>query len=456
MQVRRLLISNSCCMAFPPWIFLLILFCYFSFRVNSLEVDSPDHKGHSTFSNNTDRSRMASEATSLLNFAILDTPLGNVTHQSHLSVAFRASDKDRWLNFTLEPNPTIVSNSAQVTHVTTGGTSKCIKSIKGFEINALTGSVWVDGTGNGWDIGGCARIYFWKDGADLIFEGTYSVQEVIHDIRVQVAGIDNTCDSDRTFREHGEKYTYSASGSSCPSRPSQRSNNNTERCKSRPLDRSEDLKTHVPYRDVRHPSSHSKEEGKCSEPIPSPQSVYPWDLRSTIGDTVGCPSINMIASVGIATDCSYTALFNSVSDVVQNVVGMVNSASGVFERSFNITLRLSDLEISEGTCSTPEQEPRDWNMPCSNRSLLDRLDKFSIWRATRADENAFWTLITGCPGTGIGVAWVGQLCNTVYDQSRGTGANLVVGMGMGREWQVFAYVYLFTFSPYECSLHTNT
>jgi hypothetical protein len=149
----------------------------------------------------------------------------------------------------------------------------------------------------------------------------------------------------------------------------------------------------------------------------------------------------MIASIDIATDCSYTALFGSVSDVVHEVVGMVNSASEVFERSFNITLSLSDLEVSESTCPTLKREAGDWNMPCSNGSLLDRLDKFSIWRATRTDDNAFWTLVTACSGIGIGVAWSGQLCNTNYNQHCGTGANIVVSTGW--EWQVFAYVCLF-------------
>ncbi|KAK9847145.1 uncharacterized protein MYU51_020427 [Penicillium brevicompactum] len=385
MQVRRLLVSNSRRFSFPPAIFLSLLTFYFSFRVNTLEVDSLNHTGHSVFRDYTDRSRVGSEATSLLNIAVLDTPLGDVTYHSHFCVAFRTSDENHWLKFTLEPSPTIVSNPGQVTHVQADGTTRSIRAIKRSEISAFQGSVRVDGTGNGWNIVGWARVHFWKDGRDLLFEGTYSVQEVIHDIKVRVAGIGNTCQSDCTFGEPGQIYSYSASGSYRPSRPSppaQRSNTNAERC--------------------------------------------------------------------IATDCSYTALFNSVGDVVRNVVGMINSASEVFERSFNITLRLSDLEVSEGTCPTPQQDAKDWNMPCSNGSLLDRLGNFSIWRATRADENAFWTLITGCSGAGIGVAWVGQLCNTDYDQSHGTGANVVVGMGQA--WQIFAHEAGHTLGAIICML----
>jgi hypothetical protein len=53
----------------------------------------------------------------------------------------------------------------------------------------------------------------------------------------------------------------------------------------------------------------------------------------------------MVASIGIGTDCSYTALFGSVSNVAHNVVGMVIGASEMFERSFSITHSLSDLLV---------------------------------------------------------------------------------------------------------------
>jgi hypothetical protein len=233
---------------------------------------------------------------------------------------------------------------------------------------------------------------------------------------------------------------YSPSGSSRPPHPSQRLNSKSGRCESRPLGRSDYLETHATCRDLRCLRYVTEGEQDCYESTAFAQSVYLWDLRTTVGDTGGCPSTNMIASVGIATDCSYTSLFNSIDDVVHNVVSMINSASEVFERSFNITLKLNNLEVSESVCLDSDREPRHWNIPCSNGSLFDRLDKFSIWRATRTDNNAFWTLMTGCSGAGIGVAWLGQLCNTDYVQYRGTGATVVAATG--REWQVFAYVPL--------------
>jgi hypothetical protein len=120
---QRLFVYNYYSMAFSPSIFLLLLSCYLLFRVSSLELDSPNHTGLSTLRNNPKRSCMASEATSLLDTAILHTPLQNVTCHSRFSLVFRTSDENRWLNFTLELSPDIISNSAQVTYVKADGTS---------------------------------------------------------------------------------------------------------------------------------------------------------------------------------------------------------------------------------------------------------------------------------------------------------------------------------------------
>ncbi|KAE8397715.1 Metallo-peptidase family M12-domain-containing protein [Aspergillus pseudonomiae] len=163
--------------------------------------------------------------------------------------------------------------------------------------------------------------------------------------------------------------------------------------------------------------------------------THQWDLRRTISNTTGCPNSRMVASVGIATDCSYTASFDSTDAVIHNVIRMINSASEVFESSFNITLSLGALVVGE-RCQDLTPDPRTWNIPCSNGSLSHRLDLFSRWRASRRDNHAFWTLMTGCSGAGIGLAWMAQLCNTNFDQHCGTGANVVARTGV--EWPVFA------------------
>lgn len=158
------------------------------------------------------------------------------------------------------------------------------------------------------------------------------------------------------------------------------------------------------------------------------------DFVNSIGSTDGCPSEREIALIGIATDCSYTADFDSSEDLVQALVTMVNTASEVFESAFNIALSFHNLTIQEEECPTSPTSEEPWNANCAAGNLNFRLRAFSEWRATlRNDENAYWTLMTGCPtASEVGVSWVGQLC----DSERST--NIVARTS--NQWQVFAYV----------------
>ena len=172
-----------------------------------------------------------------------------------------------------------------------------------------------------------------------------------------------------------------------------------------------------------------------------------WDessLTDTLGGTSGCPSTRQIAHIGVATDCSYTASFDSAEAAHRSIVNVINTASVVFENSFNISLGLRNLTISDASCPNNPSDTTAWNSPCSHGDLNWRLRQFSSWRSTIDDSNAYWTLLTGCPNPQgeVGVSWVGALCNTgssnSYWSQSGVGANIV-----GRtstEWQVFAYV----------------
>lgn len=176
------------------------------------------------------------------------------------------------------------------------------------------------------------------------------------------------------------------------------------------------------------------------------------NLVSTIGQTAGCPSMRKVALVGVATDCSYTGTFDNETDTRQNVINQMNSASGVYESTFNISLGLANLIISPEDCpgSAPASAP--WNVACSDSTdIQDRLNLFSSWRGSRADNYSHWTLLTNCnSGSAVGLAWLGQACvsnaqsdNTTTNSNGGTssdntvsGANVVAKTST--EWQVIA------------------
>jgi hypothetical protein len=119
------------------------------------------------------------------------------------------------------------------------------------------------------------------------------------------------------------------------------------------------------------------------------------------------------------------------------------------QTTFNMSLGIVELAIQDSTCPTGSANPA-WNVQCSTSvTLNDRLSLFSAWRGERGgasgsgagDSAGLWHLMSGCPtGTEVGVAWLGQVCNT---RSSGSQGNVVSGTAVstaGRtEWQVVAH-----------------
>ena len=182
------------------------------------------------------------------------------------------------------------------------------------------------------------------------------------------------------------------------------------------------------------------------------------NLRDSIGSTVGCPSTRKVALIGVATDCSYTGSFNSSDTARLNIINSINSASDVYERTFNITLGLQNLTISDANCPGSPPSTAPWNIPCGgNTTITDRLNLFSAWRGQRQDNNAYWTLLTRCStGAEVGLAWLGQLCVNTAQTSQGettSGANVVARTST--EWQVIAHESGHTFGAvHDCDRDT--
>ncbi|CAG7962657.1 unnamed protein product [Penicillium salamii] len=177
--------------------------------------------------------------------------------------------------------------------------------------------------------------------------------------------------------------------------------------------------------------------------------VNAWsdNLESTIGNTDGCPKTRQVANIGIMTDCTYTASFNSSDSARRYILNMVNTASVVFENSFNISISIQNLTISDEQCPSTTSQSTAWNTPCSNGDMNSRLQAFSSWRGSINDNNAYWTLLTGCSVNGgeVGVSWIGALCNSGSGGSSNGGASANVVARTQSEWQVFAHESAHTF-----------
>lgn len=167
------------------------------------------------------------------------------------------------------------------------------------------------------------------------------------------------------------------------------------------------------------------------------QSFNPVD---TIGSTEGCPSTRLVALLGVATDCTYITQFRSPDDMRQSIITQVNTASRVYEDTFNISLRVRNLTIMDRNCNQANTPP--WNVACSNGvSMSSRLRLFAQWKRTFRDDTAVWTLLSNCPdSSAVGIAYLGTTCHPGTDRRGNSGISGVnVVTRSSAEWQILAH-----------------
>lgn len=303
------------------------------------------------------------------------------------------------INFVLENNDELVSQDAQIRYPGIHSQASDEVVVPGTQVRFTRGTVWMQDTYSGAQENvGWARLAVIQDGENLFFDGAFTMMGSQYAIDMKT--LDNG--STAIIAHEHEPALSDGSGSSLHSL-----------CATAP-------ETHLHKR----------------------QTQNAWgdeDLRSTIGSNHGCPNTREIANIGIMTDCTYTASFNSSDSAHRYILNMVNAASVVFENSFNISLAVQNLTISHAECPNTTSDTTAWNVPCSQGDLNTRLQRFSTWRSSVNDENAYWTLLTGCSVSAgeIGVSWIGALCNTGSDSSSG-GASANVVARTQNEWQVFA------------------
>ncbi|KAK3846493.1 MAG: Metallo-peptidase family M12-domain-containing protein, partial [Linnemannia gamsii] len=158
----------------------------------------------------------------------------------------------------------------------------------------------------------------------------------------------------------------------------------------------------------------------------------------------GCPTTRMINYMGVAADCTYVRSYGGLSNARKQIFADFNTASGIYESTFNIALGIIAVEIESMNCPKTPVKGKAWNQECSTQyTINDRLSDFSYWRGTRPKDGAgLWHLMTQCSsGPIVGIAWTGALCQ-MSAQSQG-GTQYTAGTGVSsispNEWMVVAH-----------------
>lgn len=388
----------------------------------------------------------------------IQTPSHRVHALSDFDVVFGLHQSQQQVKLTLEPNHGIIAQGAVVTYLDDDGKIERTVPINRHHHRVFQGESWVRADDGSWTSAGWARVTVKKDGPDPLFEGAFTLGRDHHHIQLRSNYLKTKHDLDPDLERGGDEYMVVYRDSDifrgCVDHYDElkRSIGYDHSCSSDSLSFNSD-----PSHPIFAPTSKQQVVGLWGSTsvsslfgkrqidtngIPSGGNSAGVNLKTTIGKSDGCPTTRKVALVGVATDCGYTASFDSDADVNANVIQQFQTASNLYEKTFSITLGLANITISKKDCpSTPTQDA-PWNTGCGgNNTITDRLNLFSQWRGERNDDNAYWTLLTSCAtGSEVGLSWLGQLC--VKDVTKATGevvsgANVVAKTS--NEWQVIAH-----------------
>lgn len=432
-------------------------------------------------------------ALSEVHNATIHTSNHRIHALSHFDLTFNIRD-ELHVKFSLEPNHDILGENAMITHLAPDGSVRHSEKADRMKHKVFKGKSFVKRLSkkeDRWEQVGWARALVSKDGETPLFEGAFSVHRDHHHIQTShnYLRTRHMYDPEINRAEPGKEYLVMWRDSDILPTESGFMHQELKRG----LD--EGNETASCYADGLGFNTHPDHPVYAAMRKRSESSFGAMDfsnifglskrqsdqtggrgavvnLESTIGQTAGCPSTRKVALVGVATDCTYTGEFNSTESTRENVISSMNTASAVWENTFNISLGLANLTISDAECPGTPPQNTPWNQGCSDSvDIQDRLNLFSAWRGQQRDSNSHWTLLSTCnTGSAVGLAWLGQACvNEAMDSNSSTtgngqadsgqetvaGANVVVRTRGASEWQVIAHETGHTFGAvHDCDSQT--
>jgi len=429
-------------------------------------------------------------ALSTVRNSTIHTTNGRVTALSHFDLSLLFHDHVE-VKLSLEPNHDIIPESgATVTYLDADGNIARTEQVDRLAHKVFKGTAWLRRhDGDAWEKAGWARVTVRRDGQDPLYEGAFALHHDNHHIQLahNYERTRHPLDPELELREDDfmvvyrdsdivvdmdDDYTHTELRRDLTSQSSLSCNSD--------LLGFNNLEDHPVYTGMLKRSDAHWGSMGFSSLFPKRQidtstggNSAGVNLVSTIGQTAGCPTTRKVALVGVATDCTYTAEFNSSESTRQNVITQMNTASDLYERTFNISLGLQNITISDASCPGTPASTTQWNQRCSDSvDIQDRLNLFSAWRGTLQDNNSHWTLLSTCnTGSAVGLAWLGQACvsgsitanssTTGNGQSNGggsetvTGANVVIRTQGASEWQIIAHETGHTFGAvHDCTSTT--
>jgi hypothetical protein len=384
--------------------------------------------------------------------AVIQTPSHRVHSHSSFDVSFVISTTQQKVRLSLEPNHDLFGEDATIQILGADGSVRHVKPIDRRGHRVFKGESFLQKEGESeWTHVGWSRISVHRDGDKPIFDGVFTIGGNHHHVQTKTAYSQTSVGGDPEVDDVEDEYMVVWRDTDVQSSGHdelKRDLNGAATCGSDSLLHNSH-ENNIVYRSMQEANQDT------SAWQVSPRALFGRqtdttsggngagvNLQNSIGSTAGCPTTRKVALIGIATDCTYTKALGGEDAVTTNVLRLVNAASQLYESTFNISLALQNLTISEPDCPNTPPPTAPWNRPCTDSATVDtRLSLFSQWRGQWSDTNAFWSLLSTCEtGPTVGLAWLGAVCQE-GSSTRGneTSASANVVVRTSTEWLVFAH-----------------
>ncbi|KAJ5313398.1 uncharacterized protein N7443_000282 [Penicillium atrosanguineum] len=273
----------------------------------------------------------------------------NPSQSTNLNITIGIGQTGQRLRFTLEENFDLSPWHTSIRYLDSNGVSHEANQSPSLYPLIARGSVLVQTSTDGtWSDVGWARIAVIEQKESPLFDGIFTIESITYEIHLETSDEEPTGMVAHRIEQANSLDDQPSLYSTCAS------------------------------------PSNNLMNGKRQE-----WNAWGDDVTETIGSTNGCPSTRQIAYIGVATDCAYTASFNSTDDAHRHILNVINTASVVLENSFNVSIGIQNLTISDAECPNSVSDTTAWNAACSEGDLNLRLQRFSSWRSSINDNNAY-------------------------------------------------------------------
>lgn len=255
------------------------------------------------------------------------------------------------MRLSLEPNHDVVPHGARIEYLDEDGRVSRTETIQRHEVRVFKGDSWVrDASGRGWVRAGWARITVEEDGIKPLFTGAFVLNHDSHHIQLRSWYMKTRGILDPELEVSGDEFMIvwrdsdvKKEGDGSQSVLEHRSiNNEGLQCHANNLTfngphnpiHSQDFLGTSPDRNRDGLFGSFGVEDFFNKALNKRSNMDTGttgntgglNLKSTIGQTKGCPTTKQMALVGVVADCSYIGQFSDEGTARSHIIDQFNSA----------------------------------------------------------------------------------------------------------------------------------